>query len=176
MSVIKNAIPGASFNTEISTAAVPLTVSACSVPSGNIATITTSAAHGLTAGVSVVAFAGTTPSTYNDVNFLVLSTPTTTTFTIATSLGQQTALGTANIVFLPLNGGHFFTLGANANFQYNPDNTGTVQSDPGSNTVTGATWRTNIAASATGYGACDGYGMRVICNGSAGTSRWSKVR
>lgn len=170
-----------------------------------ILTYTTTGAHGLVAGqaVTFTGAVPTTYNTTTFVVLSVPTTTTFTIYTIppnsTTSLGQVTTAGSAVPVFLlgagkaSKAGMFFMSLGANAVVQYNPDNTGYVDCSyiqPSTNTtviptdsvspsvpvsVSGATWRTVIAASATGMVWSDSYGVRVICSGSAGTSHWSRV-
>lgn len=72
-------------------------------------------------------------------------------------------------------GRYQFTTGANAKIQYNPDNLGLVYSDPTATPAAGV-WRDLIAVSSQGGLLTDGFGYRVLCSGSAGTTRWSKVK
>lgn len=178
MSVIKNPVAGSSFATEISTALVSSTVSTITVAAG-IATVTTTAPHGLTlTNVSGVTFSGATGVTgWNSAALPLLTVPSTTTFTVATTL----AVPTGTVLVLPLlypnPGDHFFFLGANAVLEYNPTNDGYLNStDPATTTVLATTWRTLIPVSTANTAYCDGFAMRVRLNATAGTSVWSKVR
>jgi hypothetical protein len=69
----------------VSTAGTAKTITA-GVVSNNIATITTSAAHGYTSGSTVTLFNLTASS--GNVEYLVLTTPTPTTFTVAYTSGN----------------------------------------------------------------------------------------
>jgi hypothetical protein len=61
-------------------------------PAANYSQITTSAAHGLFAG-QVIRITGATTTGYNNGIYTILSTPSTTTFVIASTLGAQAAAG-----------------------------------------------------------------------------------
>lgn len=206
MSIQKIPLQGFTFLPEVSSTLVPVTGTGTPTPSANnILTYTTSGAHGLAAGQNVT-FTGATPAAYNTTTFVVLSVPTTTTFTIyvlpsgsSTALGQVTVAGSVVPIRILGSGKtskagmYFITTGANAVVQYNPDNTGytdqgailsgaqltTPPTDSVSPTVpasvTGATWRTLIAASSQGMVWSDGYGVRILFSGSAGTTLWSEV-
>lgn len=193
MSIQKIPVAGLTYTTEQSTALVPVTGSGTPSPnSSNILTYTTTGAHGLVAGQAVT-FTGATPSGYNTTTFVVLSVPSTTTFTIQTTLGQITVAGSVVPVFFLPAGMYNIVTGANAVVQYNPDNTGYVDAGriaastnistpptatipaPTPQSATGATWRTLIAASSNGMFWTDGYGVRLICSGTAATTYYSLV-
>lgn len=177
MSLQKTPIAGFTFNAEVSTTAVPLTVSGTIAPdANNIATVTTSGAHGLSVG-SYVTFAGAAVTGYNGTAFKVLAVPSSTTFKIASTLGTSAGTITANVLFYLPAGINFVTTGANAVVEYNPTNDGYPQGvDASQTTVTGATWRTVLAASGAQMVWSDGFGVRINCNGSAGTTRYSQVK
>jgi hypothetical protein len=176
MSVLKpSTIGGFSFNTEISNSQVPIATTSSSLGSDGVTlTVTTATAHGLLAGQHVT-FSGATPSTYNGTFFQILAVPTTTTFTIYTTLGAATfSSGTTIRGLFLTNGFYYVTFGANASFQYNPDNTGYPNTSGDNPTRTGAVWRTP-----TNPGTClyfDGFGMAILLGGSAGTTLISKVK
>jgi hypothetical protein len=177
MSLQKTPIAGFTFNTpEGASSDVQLSVTGTIAPTANgIATVTTGSAHGLVVG-NHVTFSGATVTGYNGTGFTILSVPSTTTFTIASSLG--TSAGTIKVarVIYMLAGMTYFVTGANATLEYNPDNTGYPQNDP-TNTVTGATWRTAIPVSSAGCAFVDGFGMRLNCNQTnAGTTNWSRIK
>lgn len=174
MSINKLPYPGATFNTEQSTALVPISA-ASSAASGNIITVTATA-HGLSVG-QVVTFTGATPTTYLVTAFTILSVPTADTFTIFSTLGAITfSTGTVVPLFYPASGTWFFSMGANALVEYNPTNDGYPNGPDDNPTRTGATWRTIIAASAADIVPCDGFGVRIKCSGTAATSRYSQVK
>jgi hypothetical protein len=176
MSTIKIANPGSSFNTENTKTDTSSTVSTITV-SGGIATITTTAAHGR-AVADVVTFSGATGVTgWNSAALTVLAVPSATVFTVATSLAVPTGTVLVLPCFYPLPGDHFFTMGANAVFEYNPTNDGYPNgTDPTATTTLATTWRTVLAASTAGEAYCDGFAMRVRCNATAGTTYWSRVK
>jgi hypothetical protein len=76
------------------------TAIATAVRAGQIVTIATTSAHGLTAGATV-AIAGVTDATF-DGQFIVLSTPSTSTFTYAqVDADANSTLGTVNLSWIP---------------------------------------------------------------------------
>jgi hypothetical protein len=215
MSDLKISVPGLDYFPEQSTTqfVIPAGGGATFANSGNICTITTNAAHGLTFSPA----ANTLPNYFIQFAtaatvltgtgillgqiFRILSIPTTTTFTIYSTVLTATITSTTfNPVFLPvfqsalLSGAanlplgttqQYYgsaqccnlTLGANCNAQYNPDNTFI----PLDSTVNGGvtpsvapTFRTMVAAGAGGqvrFGPQD----ILIANGTTATSRISIV-
>lgn len=215
MSDLKIAVGGLDYFAEQSTTqfVIPLGAGATFAWANNIATITTNAAHGLTFTPS----AGTLPNFFiqfataatvtggtgillNQI-FRILTIPSTTTFTIYTTVSAATITGTTfNPVFMPtfqaalLSGNSNLptgnpypqygsaqctnmTLGANCAAQYNPDNTFVPLDASANGGVTPSvapTFRTMLAASASGqlrFGPQD----ILIANGSTATSRISIV-
>ena len=174
MADLKIAVPGVDYYAEQSTTqfAIPAGAGATFSASGNIATITTNAAHGLTFSPSANVLPNffiqpaTSSSGLSGTGILVgnvfriLSIPTTTTFTIWTTVTAATVTATTfNPVFFPVfiaanlsgianlpsqNPWPWFgsaqcvnlTLGANVVAQYNPDNTMYPQ-DPSTNLQNG---------------------------------------
>ncbi len=173
MSDLKLAVPGTVYQLELSTAQFAILYSAnawtyAQVAATNIATITTTSAHGLTP----IYTAGTLPNFFVSFGgnitgqtgvgtlignfFRILSIPSTTTFTIYSTVTAATAATTASIIqaFIPVytpflgssfvNGPTFgtpavqypygipgtancnFTTGANCSVVYMPDNTGLI--------------------------------------------------
>lgn len=199
MSIQKIPAAGFTFNPEVSTTLIPVAGSGTPTPANGVLTFTTTGAHGMVAGQGVT-FTTTVSAVaptdyYTKTMFVVLSVPSTTTFTIATAnTGQVTTAGTAVPIFLTKAGMHFFVTGANAKVQYNPDNTGYVQvgdllsstnttvpptdtvSAPVPTSVYNATWRDVVAVSSAGMVYMDGFGMRIICSGGAGTTVWSNIK
>lgn len=195
MSVLKIPAAGFTFNTEVSTALIPVTGSGTPTPTANgILTYTTTGAHGLVAGQAVT-FTGVTPTLYNNTTFVVISVPSTTTFTIQTTgTVQLSVIGSMIPVFFPKAGFYYSLTGANALWQYNPDNTGYVDAGdilsstnvatpptaaipaPTPQSALSATWRTALAVSSSGLIWTDGYGVRLLCSGNAGTTVYSQVK
>lgn len=197
-------LPGNVFlQPEASTTAVPIAMGAGGLfalqSQTNLALLTFNSAHGYTAtanangtttfanastghgpsagGQTYFQISGATVNTaVNAVTFAIAAIPSTTTMLVwCTLTGTNPTVTAANFnpVFCLTNGNYNLSLGANAAVQYNPDNTGFPQVAPNA-TLTGATFRTILAASATGQLVFDGVGQTfVIANGSAGTSRWS---
>ena len=177
MSLQKTPIAGFTFITpEGASSNVQLSVTGTIAPNANgIATVTTGSAHGLSVGQHVT-FSGASVTGYNGTGFTILSVPTTTTFTIASSLGTSAGTIKAARVIYMTAGMTFIVTDANATVEYNPDNTGYPQNDP-NNTVSGATWRTVIPVSSAGCVFVDGFGMRINCNQtSAGTTHYSRIK
>lgn len=174
MSLLKLPVAGSTFKTELSTAAVPLTGSGTPTPDANNSlTLTTTAAHGLTVGMGVIV-TGSSNSAYDNVVLQVLSVPSTTTLVVASSLGQVTGTWTLVPVIFPAAGTYCCVTGANATIMYSPDNKGYAQSAY-NGTLSGGTLRTLIAASSQGYFWTDGFGVMIVCSGSAGTTYYSQV-
>jgi hypothetical protein len=213
MSDLKIAVPGLDYFTEQSTTqfVIPLGAGATFAASNNIATITTNAAHGLTFTpaanvlpnyfIQFATAATVTTGTGVLLNqiFRILSIPSSTTFTIYTTVTAATITGTTfNPVFMPVFQTNLisnvstnppglnlpypgssqlvnFTFGANCVAQYNPDNTyfPLDQSVNGGVTPSVApTFRTMGAASSGGqlrFGPQD----IIIANGTTATSRIS---
>lgn len=147
-------------------------------PNGTTTIANSSTGHGPSAGgLTYFQVSGaTTNTTVNGVTFAIAAVPSTTTMLVwCTLTGTNPVVTSANFnpVFCLTNGNYNLALGANCAVQYNPDNTGYPQIAPNT-TLTGATFRTILAASASGQLVFDGVGQTfVIANGSAGTSRWS---
>lgn len=146
--------------------------------SGVVSIANASTGHGPTAaGLTYFQISGATVNTaVNAVTFAIYSIPSTTTMLVwCTLTGTNPTVTAANFnpVFCLTNGNYNLSFGANCAAQYNPDNTGYPQIAPNT-TLTGATFRSVLAASAAGQLVFDGVGQTfVIANGSAGTSRWS---
>ncbi len=173
MALPKIPVSGTCFQTEQSSAQLPVSITSVTI-TGGVATVTAAAAHGLVAG-NTFTFSGSTGVTgLNGTTWTVQSVSSTTVFTFLTSLAGTVA-GTIVLdpVLVPSNGIYNVTVGANAVVQYNPDNTGIPQNSSTGN-VTGATWRTLVAASSSGSFTTDGYGIRILCNGTTGTTYWSE--
>jgi hypothetical protein len=228
MAESKIAVPGEVFLTELKTTQVPVALGASGAfaVSGNIATITFTAAHGLTftpaAGTAANffgTFTGVTGQTgigtLNGPIFRLLAIPSTTTIQIYTTITAATMTGASFVpVFIPtgaisvnsafaggpilstnptvLTPGLFqasadinYLMGANANVQYNPDNTSIIQdattlnagsTTPGQTIATSPTFRVCGAVSTGGQIWFDGVGQTIIyAGGSAGTSYWSVI-
>lgn len=199
-------IPGSVFSAETSTTAVQIAMGAGGLMAlqntTNVARLTFNSAHGYAAttgtnGVTTFANSstghgptaanltyfqlnGATGTTsVNGVTFAILGIPSTTTMDVwCTISGTNPTVTSANFwpVFCLTAGQYNITTGANGVVQYNPDNTGYPQVAPNT-TVTGATFRTLLAASTNGQIYFDGVGQTfIICNnGSAGTTRWSAL-
>ncbi|MBX6392464.1 MAG: hypothetical protein IRY96_03245 [Burkholderiales bacterium] len=175
MSILKLPVPGSTFNAQLSVSLVPSTVSGTPTPSNGILTVTTTAAHGLSVGQAVT-FTGSSNNAYNGVVFKVLSVPSSTTFTVASTLGQLTGTTISAVpVYYPPPGFYYVVTGANAVWFFDPGNLSWPQSDP-TQTLTGGAQTTIIAASAKGFVWTDGFGAGLLCNGSAGTTVLSQVR
>ena len=116
MSILKIAVAGTDYYTEQTTTQIPISAGASGTFSAanNIATITTTSAHGLTFSPSAgtlpnyfVQFGGTTSGlTGTGIlvgnNFRILSIPSTTTFTIYTTVTAATVTSMTIIpVFFP---------------------------------------------------------------------------
>ena len=198
-------LPGSVFAAEVSTTAVPIAMGAGGLfalqSQTNFALLTFNSAHGYTAtanangtttfansstghgptagGLTYFQISGATGNTaVNAVTFAIAAIPSTTTMLVwCTLTGSNPVVTSANFnpVFCLTNGTYNAVLGANCAIQYNPDNNGYPQVAPNA-TITGATFRTLVAASATNQALFDGVGQTfVIANGSAGTSRWSAL-
>jgi hypothetical protein len=212
MSDLKIAVPGLDYFAEqtITQFAIPAGAGATFAVANNVATITTNAAHGLTFSPSAnvppnyfiqpaTSSSGLTGTGILVGNFFrILSIPTTTTFTIYTTITAATVTATTfNPVFFPTflaallssialqPAGPFpyygpvqccnLTLAANLVAQYNPDNTCYPQDASTGNTLgTAPTMRTLLAASASGqlrFGPQD----VLLASGTTATSRFSIV-
>lgn len=217
MSELKISLPGgADFLAEMSTTQVPVPAGAGSAftAANNIGTITTNAAHGLTAAPA----AGTMPNffvqitgataqtgtgTLNGPIFRILSIPSTTTFTIYTTVTAATVTASTYIpVFLPpftaILGSTFVNFlnnlgtnvagalvqsssvmcvfGANCTLQYDPSNVQIIYDAAAGNTPSSVpTLRTLIAASGTGQTWINPPQMAILASGAAGTSRVSVI-
>ena len=197
-------LPGNVFlQPEASTTAAPIAMGAGGLfalqSQTNLALLTFNSAHGYTAtalpsgattfanattgqgpsagGLTYFQVSGATVNTaVNGVTFAIAAIPSTTTMLVwCTLTGTNPTVTSANFnpVFCLTNGNYNLSLGANCVVQYSPDNNGYPQVAPNT-TITGATFRTVLAASAAGQLVFDGVGQSfVIANGSAGTSRWS---
>jgi hypothetical protein len=115
----------------------------------------------------------------NGVTFPIMAIPSTTTMLVWCTLTGTNPTVTAGS-FLPVfdltAGTYNMIMGANAAVQYNPDNTGSPILPPSIIVPGTPTFRTLLAASATGQLTLEGAAAQtiVIANGSAGTSRWSQ--
>jgi hypothetical protein len=141
MSDLKIAVPGLDYQTELSTTqfVIPAGAGATFSVSNNIATITTNAAHGLTTSPS----AGVMPNYFIKMGgstsgltgtgilvgnvFRILSIPSTTTFTIYTTVTAATVTSTTFIpVFYPT----FQAALLSAYAYYNPNLSGSSSTTP----------------------------------------------
>lgn len=173
MSILGIQVPGLTFQTEQSTAAVQVSASAVAI-SGQTITVDATA-HGFTAG-QLVTFSGVTGATgLNNQTWKIATVPTVDQFTIQIASGSSvsgTPGGTIVVqrVFNPGPGSLFVTTDANARVEYSPNN---AQVD-----VPGQTWRTAIPVSSQGFLFVDGVGsIRIrVAAASAGTTRWSQVQ
>jgi hypothetical protein len=212
MADLKIAVPGLDYVSELTTTqfVIPAGASGAFAVSNNIATITTNAAHGLTYSPAAGTLANyfiqfaTAATGITGVGvllnnfFRILSIPTTTTFTIYTTVTAATLTSTTwNCVFMgtlqtsllttialqpagayPLLGTVQelnCTFGANLLAQYNPDNTMTAQ-DPttGATLATAPTMRTLLAASSSGQIRLGPQDI-LIASGTTATSRVSII-
>lgn len=216
MSDLKIAVPGLDFIAEQSTAQfqIPAGAGATFAVANNIATITTNAAHGLTFSPAAnvlpnyfIQISGATAltgtGTINGPIFRILSIPTTTTFTIYTTVTAATMTAAVfNPVFFPVFLASLLstqallpsatpfpyygsaqtvncTFGANCLAQYNPDNTNIIQ-DAASTIAQGGTlaaaptMRTLIPASSQGQVRFGPQDM-IVASGTTATSRISLV-
>lgn len=212
MSDLKIAVGGLDYLAELSTTqfVIPAGAGATFAVSNNVATITTNAAHGLTFSPAAGTLANyfiqpaTSSSGLTGTGILVgnffriLSIPSTTTFTIYTTITAATVTATTfNPIFFPTFQAALITLialqpagafpyygtaqvvnctfAANVVAQYNPDNTCYPQDATTGNTLgTAPTMRTLLAASTSGqlrFGPQD----VINANGTTATSRISIV-
>lgn len=156
MSLMKLGVPNDFFQTEITnTQAGGVSVTSITIASG-VATVTQTA-HGYSTG-QIVTFSGVTGVTgLNGAHWQITSTGANT-YTFPTSL-TGTPAGTilAQPLYLFGAGQWFVALGANGLVEYNPDNTADAAQGVG---ITGATWRTLVPASSSGWFTTDGYAVR----------------
>lgn len=122
---------------------------------------------------------GTGNTAANGFTMAILAIPSTTTMLIAcpvTGTNPVVTGGSFVPVFLLQYGQYNIALGANANIQYNPDNTGSPYYNPAINVVPAPTFRILQAVSTTSQIESEGYAGQTImvCGGSAGTSRFSQ--
>jgi len=213
MSDLKIAVGGLDYLTEQSTAqfVIPAGAGATFAVTNNIATITTNAAHGLTFSPAAnvlpnyfVTFGGSTSGlTGTGIlvgnTFRILSIPTTTTFTIYTTITAATVTSMTVIpVFYPqfisallstnanLPTGNPYpqfgtaqcvnmTLGANCVAQYNPSNNNVpLDATTGNTPGTAPTMRT-MAAASTGAQLRFGPYDYIAASGTTATSYFSVV-
>jgi hypothetical protein len=210
MSDLKIAVGGLDYLAEqtITQFVIPAGAGATFAVSNNVATITTNAAHGLTfspsAGVPPNYFIQPATSTSGLTgtgilvgnNFRILTIPSTTTFTIYTTVTAATVTSTTfNPIFFPITltalissialqpAGPFpyygtiqlmnLTTGANLAAQYNPDNTNIPLDATTGNTLgTAPTMRTLVPASSQGQIRLGPQDF-LIANGTTATSRYS---
>lgn len=220
MSDLKIAVPGLDYFTEQTTTQVPIALAAGTYTStNNIMTLTTGSAHGLTftpaANVMPNFFVQFGGSGYSAISgtgvllgntFRILSIPSTTTFTIYTTITSITATvaGTVIPAFSPVfqasllsGNSNFnpntsasvytpfygtvqcvnFNLGANCVVQYNSDNTFVGALDPTTgNTLATAPTFRSLAAASTNGQLRFGPQDLILASGSAGTTRISIVQ
>lgn len=115
----------------------------------------------------------------NGISIPILAIPSTTTMLVWLPISgtNPTVTAASFLPVFPLQYGDYnLALGANCVVQYNPDNTGSPVLPPSTSTPGTPTFRTILAASASGQLEFEGYAAQtfVIASGSAGTSRWSQ--
>ena len=176
MSTLQLLNPGSYFATEVSNALFKLSGASISI-SGGVATVTL-ASHLLSTGDQTT-FSGVTGVTAlnNDVwGPVTVTSSSVYTFPTALTGSPAGTIVQEKLYFFPA-GSWFVVLGANGQVEYNPDNkygaasAGGVSGGAGS----GGTWRTLIAASASGYFSTDGYSVRFRENGTTATSYFARV-
>jgi len=108
---------GSVSNTVGSTSAATISVGSAYVTTGAFATFTTSAAHGFVVGQSVTIAGVTTPAVGNPITVQIVAVPSTTTFTIASTVAAATGVtvgaGTATPTSTGANGDIFPTSAVN---------------------------------------------------------------
>lgn len=124
---------------------------------------------------------GTGNTAANGFTMAILAIPSTTTMLIAcpvTGTNPVVTGGSFVPVFVPQYGQYNMFLGANANVQYNPDNTGSPYTGQSlaSNVVPAPVFRILQAVSTAAQVEFEGLAGQtlIVCGGGAGTSRWAQ--